>query len=47
MSLGARPQVPGIVGIVKVVKESYPDHTQFDKSSDYYDPKATQVGPTL
>lgn len=34
-----------IVGVVKVVKEGYPDHTQFDSKSDYYDPKATQDNP--
>ena len=37
--------VPGIVGIAEVVKESYPDHTQFDPDSKYYDPKATTDKP--
>ena len=31
----------GIAGIAKVVKESYPDPTQFDSKSKYFDPKAT------
>ena len=29
---------PGIVGIMKVVREGYPDHTAFDPESKYYDP---------
>jgi predicted RNA-binding protein with PUA-like domain len=36
---------PGIVGVVEIVKAAYPDHTQFDPESDYYDPKATQENP--
>ena len=38
---------PGIVGICEVVREAYPDFTQFDPASDYYDPnvesRATQM----
>src|SRR6202140_3388066 len=36
---------PGIAGIVKVSKAAYPDKTQFDKKSPYYDPKATPDAP--
>ena len=36
---------PGIAGIVKIVKEGYVDHTQFDKKSAYYDPKSTKENP--
>lgn len=36
---------PGIVGLMKVVKEAYPDETQFDSTSKYYDPKATREHP--
>lgn len=36
---------PGIVGIAKVVREAYPDPTQFDMDSDYYDAKATVDKP--
>ena len=36
---------PGIVGIAAVASTPYPDPTQFDKKSDYYDPKATQEQP--
>ena len=35
----------GIAGIAEVVKESYPDFTQFDKSSPYFDARATQENP--
>lgn len=37
--------VPGIVGIVEIVKEAYDDHTALDKKSRYYDPKATPENP--
>lgn len=36
---------PGVVGIAEVVKESYPDHSQFDEKSKYHDPKATREKP--
>ena len=32
---------PGIVGVARVSKEAYPDPTQFDLASPYFDPKAT------
>jgi predicted RNA-binding protein with PUA-like domain len=35
----------GIVGTAKVVKTAYPDPTQFDPESDYYDPKSTVENP--
>ena len=35
----------GVAGIAKVVKESYPDHTQFDPNSKYYDEKASEETP--
>lgn len=38
-------EVPGVVGVVEVAKEHYPDHTQFDPDSKYYDPKATEDKP--
>ncbi len=38
-------KIPAIVGIVTVASESYPDPTQFDPHSDYYDPKATPDKP--
>jgi len=36
---------PGIAGLAKISKESHPDPTQFDKKSDYFDPKATIENP--
>ena len=36
---------PGIAGIVKVTKAAYPDASQFDKKSPYYDAKATRAAP--
>ena len=36
---------PGIVGIMEVVKESYPDHTAFDPDQKYYDPKSDPEKP--
>lgn len=35
----------GVVGEMKVVKAAYPDPTQFDVTSKYFDPKATQENP--
>jgi len=28
---------PGIVGVIEIVKPSYPDHTAFDRKHDHYD----------
>ncbi|MCD6025906.1 MAG: hypothetical protein K0R08_425 [Solimicrobium sp.] len=36
---------PGIVGVAEVVSNSYPDPTQFDATSHYFDPKATLEQP--
>ncbi len=36
---------PGIVGIARVVSEPYPDPTQFDSKSKYYDPKSNPDDP--
>lgn len=36
---------PGIVGIMKVASEPYPDPVQFDKKSRYYDPKSSKEEP--
>jgi predicted RNA-binding protein with PUA-like domain len=38
-------EVPGIAGIAKVSKAAYPDETQFDRKSKYFDPKATREKP--
>jgi predicted RNA-binding protein with PUA-like domain len=36
---------PGIVGICEVVREAYPDFTQFDRASEYYDPSSNPDKP--
>jgi predicted RNA-binding protein with PUA-like domain len=36
---------PGIAGIVKVSHRAYPDATQFDPKSEYFDPAATRAQP--
>ncbi|MES2017117.1 MAG: EVE domain-containing protein [Pseudomonadota bacterium] len=36
---------PGIAGIVEIASSAYPDATQFDPASPYYDPKATLEQP--
>ena len=35
----------GIAGIARVSRESHPDPTQFDRKSEYFDPKATPEKP--
>jgi predicted RNA-binding protein with PUA-like domain len=35
-----------IVGIAEVVRESYPDHTAFDRKDSHYDPKSKPDSPT-
>ncbi|MGE0803660.1 MAG: EVE domain-containing protein [Lautropia sp.] len=37
--------VPGIYGVAEVASEPYPDDTQFDPQSPYYDPKSSQDKP--
>ena len=37
--------VPGIVGICNVAKLAYPDPTQFDAKSDYFDPGSKREAP--
>jgi predicted RNA-binding protein with PUA-like domain len=36
---------PGIAGIVEISKLAYPDSTQFDPKSEYYDAKSTRDAP--
>lgn len=36
---------PGIVGIAEVASEAYPDATQFDRKSPYFDPKSSPGAP--
>ncbi len=37
--------VPGVVGIAEVASPAYPDPTQFERKSDYFDPKSTREEP--
>ncbi|MDD3449989.1 MAG: EVE domain-containing protein [Gammaproteobacteria bacterium] len=36
---------PGIVGIVEIVREGYPDFTAFDPDTKYFDPKSDPDAP--
>jgi len=38
-------EVPGIAGIAEVASSAYPDATQFDKKSKYYDAAARREEP--
>jgi predicted RNA-binding protein with PUA-like domain len=38
-------EVPGIAGIVEIVKEGYPDESAFDAKSEYYDPDSKRDDP--
>ena len=37
--------IPGVAGIAEVASAPYPDATQFEQSSHYFDPKATKEQP--
>lgn len=36
---------PGIAGIVRITKQAYPDASQFDPTSEYFDHKSTKDNP--
>ena len=38
-------KVPGVYGVAKVASAPYPDPTQFDTTSDYFEPRATKETP--
>jgi predicted RNA-binding protein with PUA-like domain len=38
-------EVPGVAGLAVVSKKAVPDPLQFEKKSEYYDPKATKEKP--
>jgi predicted RNA-binding protein with PUA-like domain len=38
-------EVPGIAGLVEIVRAAYPDETQYDRKSRYYDASATRDEP--
>jgi predicted RNA-binding protein with PUA-like domain len=41
----SRLKPPGVAGIAKIVKESYPDFTAFDPKDKHFDPKSKQENP--
>jgi predicted RNA-binding protein with PUA-like domain len=36
---------PGIAGIIRISKTAFPDASQFDRKSPYFDPKSTREAP--
>ena len=38
-------KVPGIVGLMEIVTEGYPDDTAYDPDAKYYDPKDDPANP--
>jgi predicted RNA-binding protein with PUA-like domain len=38
-------EIPGVSGIAEVATDAYPDPTQFDKKSDYYDAASKREEP--
>lgn len=38
-------KTPGIIGIMKICREAYVDHTQFDQNDPHYDPKSDKTNP--
>lgn len=38
-------KIPGIVGIIKIISDPYPDATSFNPESHYFDPKSTSENP--
>ena len=36
---------PGIVGIMEIVREGYPDYLAFDPTDKHFDPKSSQDNP--
>ncbi|MEC7120753.1 MAG: EVE domain-containing protein [Pseudomonadota bacterium] len=38
-------KIPAIVGVMRISRAGYPDPTQFDPDSPYYDPKSTVDQP--
>lgn len=38
-------ELRGVVGLARIARTAYPDHTQFDPKSEYYDKTAKQEAP--
>ena len=41
----SRCKIPGIVGIMEIAREAYPDHSAFDPEAEYFDPKSDPENP--
>lgn len=41
----SRCDVPGIVGTMRIVQDAYADHTAFDETEKYFDPKSDPDNP--
>lgn len=41
----SRVKEPAAVGLMKIVSDAYPDHTQFDAKSNYFDAKSDPENP--
>lgn len=41
----SRVQPPAVVAVAEVVREGYPDPTQFDEKAKYHDPKSSPDNP--
>ena len=39
-------EVPGVYGVVRIVREGYPDPTAFDPRHAHFDPKSDPAAPT-
>ena len=38
-------EVPGVAGLAEIASKAYPDPSQFDRESGYYDPKSKRESP--
>jgi predicted RNA-binding protein with PUA-like domain len=38
-------EIPGVAGLAEVASAAYPDESQFDRKSPYYDPASTRESP--
>jgi predicted RNA-binding protein with PUA-like domain len=43
--VSATTRPPGVAGVARVCREAYPDATQFDAKSHYYDEKSSRDEP--
>jgi predicted RNA-binding protein with PUA-like domain len=41
----SKTKIPGVAAMVQIARAGYPDPTQFDKKSKYFDPKSAKDNP--